>query len=147
MPLKAQIQDDMKAALKAGDKLRLGTIRMLIAAIKQKEIDERIELDDPQVLAITEKQVKLRRESAQQFRDADRKELAEKEEAEIEVLKGYLPEPLGDAELETLIDSAIAESGASSLKDMGQVMNLIKARAQGRADMGAVSKRVKSKLA
>ena len=146
MPLKAQIQDDMKAALKGGDKLRLATVRMLLAAINQKEIDERIDIDDTQALAITEKLVKQRRESAEQYRGAGRDELAEKEEAEIEILKGYLPEPLGEAELDALIDGAIAESGASSLKEMGQVMNLIKAQAQGRADMGAVSKKVKSKL-
>ena len=146
MPLKAQIQDDMKAALKGGDKLRLATVRMLLAAINQKEIDERIDIDDVQALAITEKLVKQRRESAEQYRGAGRDELAEKEEAEIEILKGYLPEPLGEAELDTLIDGAIADSGASSLKEMGQVMNLIKAQAQGRADMGAVSKKVKSKL-
>lgn len=146
MPLKAQIQDDMKAALKAGKRLRLTTVRMLIAAIQQKEIDDRTDVDDAQVIAIAEKLIKQRRESATQYRDAGRDELAAQEEAEIEILKAYLPEPLSDSELDALIDASISDSGASSLKEMGQVMNMIKKAAQGRADMGEVSKRVKARL-
>lgn len=147
MPLKAQIQDDMIAALKAGERLRLTTVRMLISAVKLKEIDDRTEVDDAQVIAITEKLIKQRRESAAQYRDAGRDELVNQEEAEIEILKVYLPEPLSESDLDALIESAVSGSGASSLRDMGQVMNLIKKEARGRADMGKVSERVKARLA
>jgi len=146
MPLRSDIENDMKAALKGGEKERLVTIRMLLAAIKQKEIDERIELNDAQVIAVAEKLVKQRRESAGLYRQADREELATKEESEILVLKAYLPKPMSEGELAALIDEVIRESGASSVKEMGQVMGQIKARAQGRADMAKVSQQVRSRL-
>lgn len=146
MALKDDIQTDMKAALRAREKERLGVIRMLVAAIKQREIDERTELDDTAVLQVVEKLVKQRREAAVQFADAGRSDLEQKELAEIEVLQAYLPEPLGDAELDTLIDEVIAATGAASMRDMGQVMNALRERAQGRADMAAVSQRVKARL-
>jgi uncharacterized protein len=145
--LKQRINDDVKQAMRAGDKSRLKTLRMVTAAIKQREVDERIELDDSQVLAVVEKMIKQRRESAEQYRSGDRAELAEIEEAEIAILQDYLPEPLSDEELAQVIDAAIAESGASSMADMGQVMGLIKGRVQGRADMGQVSGRVRARLA
>ncbi|RMF96904.1 MAG: GatB/YqeY domain-containing protein [Gammaproteobacteria bacterium] len=147
MPLKDRIQADMKAAMRAGDKARLGTIRMLLAAIKQKEVDERSELDDAAVLQIVEKLIKQRREAAAQFTEGGREELAAKELGEAEQLQAYLPEPLDPAALAALIDAAIAETGAGSMRDMGKVMNLIRARAQGRADMAEVSKQVKARLA
>lgn len=147
MPLKDRIQADMKAAMRAGDKARLGTIRMLLAAIKQKEVDERSELDDAAVLQIVEKLIKQRREAAAQFSEGGREELAAKELGEAEQLQAYLPEPLDPAALAELIDAAIAETGAGSMRDMGKVMNLIRARAQGRADMAEVSKQVKARLA
>lgn len=146
MALKDDIQADMKAALRAGDKSRLGVIRMLVAAIKQREIDERSELDDAGVLQVIEKQIKQRREAAAQFGDAGREELAQQELAEADVLSAYLPEPLSDADLDALIDDVIAATGAASMKDMGKVMNTIRGRAQGRADMAAVSRRVKDRL-
>ena len=136
----------MKTALKGGEKERLMTIRMLLAAIQQKEVDERIELDDVQIIGVTEKLIKQRRESADLYRKAEREELAAKEESEILILKAYLPEPLGAAELATLIDQVIRETGASGIKDMGQVMGRIKARAQGRADMAKVSQQVRARL-
>lgn len=136
----------MKTALKGGEKERLMTIRMLLAAIQQKEVDERIELDDVQIIGVTEKLIKQRRESADLYRKAEREELAAKEESEILILKAYLPEPLGDVELAALIDDVIRETGASSIKDMGQVMGQIKARAQGRADMAQVSPQVRARL-
>jgi uncharacterized protein len=145
--LKQRINDDVKQAMRAGDKSRLKTLRMVTAAIKQREVDERVELDDSQVLAVVEKMIKQRRESAEQYRSGDRAELAEIEEAEIAILQDYLPEPLSDEELAQVIDAAIAESGASSMADMGQVMGLIKGRVQGRADMGQVSGRVRARLA
>ena len=136
----------MKAALKGGEKERLVTIRMLLAAIQQIEIDERIELNDAQVIAVAEKLVKQRRESAGLFRQGGREELATQEESEILILKAYLPKPMSDADLAALIDEVIRESGASSVKEMGQVMGQIKARAQGRADMSKVSQQVRSRL-
>ena len=137
----------MKAALKGGEKERLVTIRMLLAAIQQKEVDERIELDEVQIIGVAEKLIKQRRESADLYRKAEREELAAKEESEILILKAYLPEPLGEAELAALIDEVIRETGASNIKDMGQVMGQIKARAHGRADMAKVSPQVRARLA
>jgi hypothetical protein len=144
--LKERINEDMKAAMRASDKERLSTIRMAQAAIKQREVDERTTLDDAQVIAVIEKMVKQRRESVAQFEQGGRSDLAEKEEREIAVLQGYLPEPLSESELDAIIREAIAESGASSMKDMGKVMAAVKARAAGRADMGAVSARIKAAL-
>jgi hypothetical protein len=144
--LKERINEDMKAAMRASDKERLSTIRMAQAAIKQREVDERTTLDDAQVIAVIEKIVKQRRESVAQFEQGGRSDLAEKEEREIAVLQGYLPEPLSESELDAIIREAIAESGASSMKDMGKVMAAVKARAAGRADMGAVSARIKAAL-
>ncbi len=146
MSLKARLQEDMKAALRAGAKDRLGTIRMIMAGIKQREVDERIELDDPQVLAVIDKLVKQRRESIVQFQAGGRADLVAKETGELEVLQAYRPAQLSDTELDALISEAIAQSGAASIKDMGKVMGLIKAKAQGRADMGAVGARIKARL-
>ncbi len=146
MALKDTIQADMKAAMRAGDKQRLGTIRMLLAAIKQREVDERTELDDAAVLQIVEKLIKQRREAAVQFAAADRTDLQHKEESEAEQLQAYLPEPLDEAALDALIDAVTDETGATSIKDMGKVMNAIRAQAQGRADMGKVSQKVKARL-
>jgi uncharacterized protein len=146
MSLKARLQEDMKAALRAGAKDRLGTIRMIMAGIKQREVDERIELDDPQVLAVIDKLVKQRRESIVHFQSGGRADLVAKETGELEVLSAYLPAQLSATELDALISEAIAQSGAASIKDMGKVMGLIKAKAQGRADMGAVGARIKARL-
>ena len=136
----------MKAAMRAKDSARLSTVRLLLAAMKQKEVDERVELTDPDVVAIVEKMIKQRRESIAQFEKAARQDLVDKEKAEIEVLSGYLPQKLGDAEVAQAVAAAIAESGASGIKDMGKVMALLKPRLAGRADMGAVSGLVKAKL-
>jgi len=136
----------MKSAMRAGDKSRLTVIRMLKAAIQRREVDERIELEDAGVLKAVEKLVKQGQDSAEQFTKGGRPELADKELAEIEILKAYLPEPLSDAELDALLDAAIAATGAASLRDMGKVMNIIREQAQGRADMGVVSGRVKARL-
>lgn len=144
--LKHRLTDDMKAAMKAGEKARLGTIRLVNAAIKQREIDERIELDDTQVLAVLEKMVKQRRDSISQYEAAGREDLAAIERAEIDVIQGYLPEALSDDEIEALIADAVAETGAESMRDMGKLMAVLKPKLQGRADMGAVSQRVKSRL-
>ena len=146
MTLKERINEDMKAAMRASDKERLSTIRMTQAAIKQREVDERTTLDDAQVIAVIEKMVKQRRESVAQFEQGGRADLADKEEREITVLQGYLPEPLSETELDAIIREAIAQSGASSMKDMGKVMAAVKAQAAGRADMGAVSARIKAAL-
>ncbi len=146
MALKQQILDDIKTAMRAGDKDRLGVLRMLSAAIKQREVDERIELDDAQTLAVVEKMIKQRKESADQYTTGGRAELAEKELAEIEILKHYLPEQLSDAEIDALIEETIAATGASGIKDMGKVMGELKPRVQGRADMGEVSKKIKARL-
>ena len=136
----------MKTAMRAKDAARLSTVRLLLSAMKQKEVDERVELADPDVVAIIEKMIKQRRESIAQFEKAARQELADKEKAEIEVLSAYLPQRLGDAEIQNEINSVISETGASGAKDMGKVMAALKARLAGRADMGAVSALVKSKL-
>jgi hypothetical protein len=147
MSLKERITADMKAAMRAGEKDRLGVIRMLQAAIKQREVDERITLDDAQVLTVLEKMVKQRKESIAQFQAGGRADLVAKESAEIVLLQGYLPAPLSDAELDALIAEAIAKSGAASVKDMGKVMAIVKGQAAGRADMGAVGARIKARLA
>lgn len=144
--LKQRIQEDMKAAMRAKDSQRLGLVRMILAAIKQREVDERIELTDEQVIAVLEKMIKQRRDSVEQYRAAGRDELAEKEEYEIQTLQEYMPAALGEDELDALIDEAIAASGAGSMKDMGKVMGVLKPKVQGRADMGEVSAKVKSKL-
>lgn len=137
----------MKSALKGGDKLALGTLRMALAAIKRREIDDRGTLDDAAVIAVIEKLVKQGRDSEQQYRAAGRAELADKEAAEIEVLERYLPQPLSAAELDALIRATVESTGAASVKDMGRVMGEIKQQAAGRADMGTVSKRVRDILA
>jgi uncharacterized protein len=147
MSLKQRITDDMKTAMKAGEKERLGTIRLINAAIKQKEVDERIEVDDAQVLAILEKMVKQRKDSVTQFEAAGREELAAIERAEIVVIEQYLPEKLGEAEILTAIDTAITETGASTPADMGKLMGVLKPRLAGQADMGLVSKLIKARLA
>lgn len=147
MSLKERITEDMKSAMRSGEKERLGQIRMLQAAIKQREVDERIMLDDAQVTAVLEKMIKQRREAITQFEAGGRADLAAKEITEIALLQGYLPEQLAPAELEALVAAAIAESGAVTVKDMGKVMALVKARAAGRADMGVASVLIKSKLA
>lgn len=147
MTLKGRIQSDMKDAMKAGDKDRLKVVRLILAAIKQVEVDERIELTDAAIVGILNKMVKQRRDSVSQFTDGGRSDLADIETAEIAIIEGYLPEPLSDAELDALIESAISETGANSVRDMGKVMGKIKAAAEGRADMGAVSARVKARLA
>ncbi len=146
MTLKERITEDMKSAMRAGEKERLATIRLALARIKQREVDERITLDDGQVLAVLEKMIKERRESISQFQAGGRADLVAKETAEISVLETYLPARMSDAELDALIAGAIASTGATSAKDMGKVMAVVKSQAQGRADMGAVSARVKEKL-
>ena len=146
MSLKAQITDDMKSAMKAGDKDRLKVVRLILAAVKQVEVDKRIELDDAAVLSVLDKMVKQRRDSVEQFQKGNRKDLADIELAEIAVLEEYLPEQLSDADLDALIEEAIASTGAESIRDMGKVMGQIKAKAAGRADMGAVSATVKERL-
>jgi hypothetical protein len=146
MTLKERITEDMKAAMRGGEKDRLATIRMLQAAIKQREVDERIQLDDAQVLAALEKMIKQRREAIAQFEAGGRSDLVAKETAEIAILQVYLPAQLSAAELDSLIADAIATTGASTIKDMGKVMGLVKGKAAGRADMGAVGARIKTKL-
>jgi len=144
--LKDQVQSDMKVALKAGEKARLGTIRLILAAIRQREVDERIELDDAGVLTVLDKMVKQRRDSVEQYSAAGREDLAQAERNEIEVIQGYLPAALSQSELEALIVSAIAEIGATGMRDMGKVMGLLRPQVQGRADMGAVSTMIKGRL-
>ncbi|HXR19100.1 MAG TPA: GatB/YqeY domain-containing protein [Steroidobacteraceae bacterium] len=146
MSLKQRVQEDMKAAMRAGEKERLSTVRLILAAIKQREVDERIVLDDAQVLSVLEKMGKQRRESIAQFEAGGRSDLVAKENAELAIISAYLPVPLGDAELDALIRATITETGATSLKDMGRVMSLIKSKAQGRADMAAVGARIKARL-
>jgi hypothetical protein len=146
MTLKAQISDDMKSAMKAGDKDRLKVVRLMRAAIKQVEIDQRSELDDAAVLTVLDKMVKQRRDSVSQFTDGGRQDLADIEIAEIGVLEAYLPEQLAESELDEIIEQAIRDSGAESIRDMGKVMGQVKARAAGRADMGAVGAKVKKRL-
>jgi uncharacterized protein YqeY len=145
--LKQRISDDMKAAMKGGDKPRLAVIRLILAAIKQREVDERITLDDAQVLGVLEKMLKQRRDSVTQYEAAQREDLAQQERYEIGVIEAYLPAPLSDAELDALVTQCIADAGASSPREMGKVMALLKERAAGRADMGALSQRVKARLA
>jgi uncharacterized protein YqeY len=146
MSLKERITQDMKDAMRSADKERLGNIRMLQAAIKQREVDERITLDDTQVLAVVEKMIKQRKEAIAQFEAGGRADLAAKENAEIALLQAYMPEQLSAAEVEALVAAAIAETTASTIKDMGKVMALVKSRAAGRADMAAVSALIKAKL-
>ena len=146
MSLKERITDDMKAAMRSGEKERLGLIRMITSAIKQREVDERITLDDSQVLSVLEKMIKQRKESLVQFQAGNRQDLVEKEAAEITLLQGYLPSQLSDAEIDALINEAVAATGASSVKDMGKVMAIVKAKAQGRTDMAAVGAKVKARL-
>lgn len=147
MSLKARVTEDMKCAMRSGEKDRLGLIRMLLAGIKQREIDERITLDDAQVLAVIDKMIKQRKDSVVQFEAGHRADLVAKETAEIAWLVEYLPAQLCDAELDALVREAIATTGAASIKDMGKVMGLVKPRAQGRCDMGQLSARVKAALA
>ena len=146
MALKDRVTEDMKTAMRAGDKERLATIRLLLAAIKQREVDERITLDDDQVLAVIDKMMKQRREAITQFESGGRGDLVAKENAEIGVLQGYLPAQLTPAELDALISEAITATGSASIKDMGKVMGYVKPKAQGRTDMGALSARIKQKL-
>jgi hypothetical protein len=146
MSLKERITDDMKAAMRSGEKERLGVIRMITSAIKQREVDERITLDDAQVLSVLEKMIKQRKESLVQFQAGNRQDLVDKESAEITLLQGYLPSQLSDTEVDGLISDAIAASGAGSIKDMGKVMAIIKGKAQGRADMAAVGAKIKARL-
>ena len=147
MTLKQQLTEDMKTAMRGGDKARLGVIRLMLAAIKQREVDERIELDDSQVLAVLEKMMKQRKDSVTQYVAAQREDLAEIERAEMVVIETYLPAKLGEAEIDALIAAAIAETGASSPRDMGKVVAAVKDKAAGRADMGVVSARIKARLA
>jgi len=144
--LKKQITDAMKAAMKSGDKARLSVVRLMLAAVKQREVDERIELDDSQVLAVLDKMVKQRRDSITQYSDAGREDLAAVEASEIEVIQEFLPESLSEAEIMTIIEAAIAETGAGTMRDMGKVMGIVKPKVQGRADVGQVSGLVKQKL-
>ncbi|SOC12065.1 hypothetical protein SAMN05877962_11139 [Alloalcanivorax xenomutans] len=144
--IKAQLAGATKDAMRAKDKARLGVLRMAMAALKQIEVDERIEVDDARALAVLDKLVKQRKDSAGQYRDANRPELAEVEEAEILILQEFLPQPLNDAEIEALIDEAITSTGAAGMGDMGKVMGLLKPKLQGRADIGAVSGKVKARL-
>jgi len=144
--LKAKITEDMKAAMRAQEKERLATIRLIQAAIKQKEVDERIELTDADVLAVLDKMVKQRRESIAQFEKASRDDLIAKEQSELEVIQVYLPEALSDEEVDAMIAEAVAATGAAEMKDMGKVMGQLKPKLQGRADMGAVSAKIKAKL-
>jgi len=146
MSLKDRIIADMKSAMKAGDKDRLKVVRLVLAAIKQIEIDERIELEEVRVLSVLEKMVKQRRDSVVQFNQGNRTDLAEIELCEIAVIETYLPEQLSESELDTIIDAAIAASGAESIRDMGKVMGQIKSQAAGRADMGTVGAKVKQRL-
>ena len=146
MSLKDTLQQDMKAAMRAADKPRLGVIRLINAAIKQREVDERIELDDTQVIAVLDKMAKQRRESIDQYEKADRPDLVEQENFELEVLKTYLPEQLSDADIDAMIEAAISATGAASMKDMGKVMGQLKDKLAGRADMGAVSGKIKARL-
>lgn len=146
MDLKQRLTEDMKTAMRSADKPRLGVIRLVLAAIKQREVDERIELDDAEVLAVLEKMRKQRQDSESQFREAGRADLADQEHFEIGVIQAYLPEPMGKAELDTAIEAAVAETGAESMRDMGKLMGLLKARLAGRVDMSELSAKIKSRL-
>jgi uncharacterized protein YqeY len=144
--LKQRIQNDMKSAMRAKEKQRLGAIRLITAAIKQREVDERISLDDAQVIAVLDKMLKQRRDSLAQYEKADRQDLAEQETFEIKLIQEYLPQPLSEAELADLIETAIKETGASSVKQLGKVMAYLKPKVQGRADMRALSTSIKQRL-
>ena len=144
--LKQHIQDDMKTAMKAGEKQRLGVIRLILTAIKQIEVDQRIVLDDVQVIAVLDKMLKQRRDSIAQYTAAGRTDLADVESAEVVIIQSYMPQALTDAEIDALVEQAVGEVGASTIADMGKVMALLKPKMQGRADMGAVSARIKAKL-
>ena len=144
--LKHRINEDVKAAMRGKEKQRLAALRLITAAIKQKEVDERIELDDAQTTGVLDKMAKQRRESIEQYEKAQRADLVEKEQFELELITGYLPQPLAAAEIQSLIDGAIAATGAASMKDMGKVMGQLKAQMQGRADLGQVSGMVKARL-
>ncbi len=144
--LKKRITDDMKSAMKAKDKQALKAVRMILEAIKQKEIDERIELDDVQVMTVIQKMVKQRKDSISQFSDAGRSDLVEIEEAELETINNYMPEQLSDEEVASVVDKAINDSGANSMKDMGKLMGILKSQLQGKADMSLVSQLIKSRL-
>ena len=146
MTLKERITDDMKTAMRAGEKDRLATIRLVLAAVKQIEVDERIVLDEARMLAVLEKMVKQRKESIAQFESGGRADLVAKENAELAVIQTYLPAQLSEPELDALIAEAIASTGATTIKDMGKVMGVVKSKAAGRADMGAVGARIKQKL-
>ena len=146
MTLKERITDDMKSAMRSGEKERLATIRLVLSGIKQREVDERILLDDTQVLSVIEKMTKQRKESIAQFEAGGRADLVAKEAAEMAVLQAYMPEAMSEAELATLIDAAVASTGAASIKDMGKVMAQVKAAAAGRADMAAVGALIKARL-
>jgi len=146
MTLKERITEDMKTAMRSGEKDRLAVIRLLQAAIKQREVDERITLDDAQITSVLEKMIKQRKESIVAFEKGGRADLVAKENAEVVILQPYLPAQLGEAELDALIAEAIASTSASSIKDMGKVMGVVKAKAAGKADMGAVGARIKAKL-
>lgn len=146
MTLKERITEDMKTAMRAGEKERLATIRLVLAAVKQIEVDERITLDDARMLTVLEKLAKQRKESIAQFESGGRADLVAKEAAELAVIQSYLPEQMSGAELDTLIAEAIASTGATTIKDMGKVMGVVKSKAAGRADMGAVGARIKQKL-
>lgn len=146
MSLKARINDDMKAAMRARESERLGTIRLLMAAIKQREVDDRVELDDAGITAVVDKMLKQRKDSISQFEQAGRTDLADKEKAEVDVLTAYMPAQLSEAEVAAEVQKAVAESGAAGPQDMGKVMGLVKARLAGRADMTAVSALVKAAL-
>ena len=146
MTLKERITEDMKSAMRAGEKDRLAVVRLILAAIKQREVDERITLDDAQVLAVLEKMAKQRKESIAQFESGGRADLVAKETAELTLIQSYLPAQMSDAEMEALIAEAIASTGASSIKDMGKVMGIVKTKAAGRADMAVLGARIKQKL-
>jgi len=146
MSLKDRIQEDVKAAMRATERERLATLRLILAAIKQREVDERITLDDAQVLSVLEKMIKQRRESITSFEAGGRSDLVAKETAELKLIQGYLPAQLSDAEVDGLIAEAITQTSASSVKDMGKVMAAVKAKAAGRADMAAVAARIKARL-
>jgi uncharacterized protein YqeY len=145
-PLKAKIQEQMKEAMRAKDAKRLGVIRLILAALKQKEVDERIDLKDSDILAILEKMLKQRRESIEQFEKAARHDLSEQEHFEVKIVQEFMPEPLSEHEVENLIKEAITQANASSIKEMGKVMEHLRPKVQGRADMGKVSQKIKSLL-
>jgi len=147
LSLKERIQEDMKAALREGDRPRLSVVRLIMAAYKQREIDDQVELDDADIVGVLQKMTKQRRDSIEQYKAAEREDLADQERYELKVITTYMPEALDQAAVTAAIDTAMAEVGASSMRDMGKVMGLLKSRLQGRADMGAVSAAIKARLA